>query len=129
MIKDAITLPTIAGKHVLVTDSYTKDSSGNYLTYLFGEGAFLSCDKNNYENQYTTDYDPETSAGVEKFYTKQGKVLHPNGLSLAVDHIAKESPTKAELGTAANWSLKYNTKNVKMGLIKSVVKEDDTPIA
>lgn len=129
MIKDAITLPTIAGKHVLVTDSYTKDSSGNYLTYLFGEGAFLSCDKNNYENQYTTDYDPETSAGVEKFYTKQGKVLHPNGISLAVDNIAKESPTKAELGTAANWSLKYNTKNVKMGLIKSVVKEDDTPTA
>lgn len=129
MIKDAITLPTIAGKHVLVTDSYTKDISGNYLTYLFGEGAFLSCDKNNYENQYTTDYDPETSAGVEKFYTKQGKVLHPNGLSLAVDNIAKESPTKAELGTAANWSLKYNTKNVKMGLIKSVVKEDDTPTA
>lgn len=129
MIKDAITLPTIAGKHVLVTDNYTKDSSGNYLTYLFGEGAFLSCDKNNYENQYTTDYDPETSAGVEKFYTKQGKVLHPNGLSLAVDNIAKESPTKTELGTAANWSLKYNTKNVKMGLIKSVVKEDDTPTA
>ena len=129
MIKDAITLPTIAGKHVLVTDSYTKDSSGNYLTYLFGEGAFLSCDKNNYENQYTTDYDPETSAGVEKFCTKQGKVLHPNGISLAVDNIAKESPTKAELGTAANWSLKYNTKNVKMGLIKSVVKEDDTPTA
>ena len=129
MIKDAITLPTIAGKHVLVTDSYTKDSSGNYLTYLFGEGAFLSCDKNNYDNQYTTDYDPETSAGVEKFYTKQGKVLHPNGISLAVDNIAKESPTKAELGTAANWSLKYNTKNVKMGLIKSVVKEDDTPTA
>lgn len=129
MIKDAITLPTIAGKHVLVTDSHTKDSSGNYLTYLFGEGAFLSCDKNNYENQYTTDYDPETSAGVEKFYTKQGKVLHPNGISLAVDNIAKESPTKAELGTAANWSLKYNTKNVKMGLIKSVVKEDDTPTA
>ena len=128
MIKDAITLPTIAGKHVLVTDNYTKDSSGNYLTYLFGEGAFLSCDKNNYENQYTTDYDPETSAGVEKFYTKQGKVLHPNGLSLAVDNIAKESPTKAELGTAANWALKYNTKNVKMGLIKSVVKED-TPTA
>lgn len=128
MIKDAITLPTIAGKHVLVTDNYTKDSSGNYLTYLFGEGAFLSCDKNNYENQYTTDYDPETSAGVEKFYTKQGKVLHPNGLSLAVDNIAKESPTKTELGTAANWALKYNTKNVKMGLIKSVVKED-TPTA
>lgn len=122
VIKKEITLPTIAGKHVLVTDNFTVNSAGStYLTYLFGEGAFLSCDKKNYEKQYTTDYDPEASAGIEKFYTKQGKVLHPNGVSLAVDNIAKESPTKAELGTAANWSLKYNQKNVKMGLIKSVV--------
>lgn len=120
VISKEITLPTIAGKHVLVTDNFTV-KGGTYLTYLFGEGAFLSCDKNNYKNQYTTNYDPEASAGIEKFYTKQGKVLHPNGVSLAVDNIAKESPTKAELGTAANWALKFNQKNVKMGLIKSVV--------
>lgn len=128
VIQKEITLPTIAGKHVLVTDNFTfKDvESGDsttrqYLTYLFGEGAFLSCDKKNYENQYTTDYDPEASAGIDKFYTKQGKVLHPNGLSLAVDNIAKESPTFTELGTTDNYSLKFNQKNVKMGLIKSVV--------
>ncbi len=123
ILREDIELPTINGKIPLVTDYYTVDTSVSgfpvYKTYLFGEGAFLSADKKNYENQYTTDYDPETSAGVDKFYTKQGKVLHPNGLSLAVDNIAKESPTLAELGTAANWSLKFNHKNVKMGLIKS----------
>lgn len=122
-IQQEITLPTINGKHVLVTDYYTVDTSKPgfpvFKTFMFGEGAFLSCDKNNYENQYTTNYDPETTAGVEKFYTKQGKVLHPNGLSLAVDNIAKESPTKAELGSSSNWSLKFNPKNVKMGVIKS----------
>lgn len=122
-IKQEITLPTINGKHVLVTDYYTLDASKPgfpvYKTYLFGEGAFLSADKTNYENQYTTSYDPETAAGTDKFYTKQGKVLHPNGLSLAVDTIAKESPTFAELGSQANWSLKFNSKNVKIGLIKS----------
>lgn len=122
-IKQDIQLPTINGKRILVTDYYTLDSSKAgypvYKTYLFGEGAFLSADKKNYENQYTTNYDPETTAGVDKFYTKQGKVLHPNGISLAVDNIAKESPTKTELGTAANWSLKFNHKNVKMGIIKS----------
>lgn len=117
-IKQEINLPTIAGKYVLVTD-YNTVANGIYSTYLFGEGAFLSCDKNNYENQYYTDYDPESLAGIEKFYTKQGKVLHPNGLSLAVDNIAAESPTKTELGTASNWTLKYNTKNVKMGVIKT----------
>lgn len=124
VIKKEITLPTIAGKHVLVTDRFTCTGSGAeavYNTYLFGEGAFLSCDKKNYEKQYTTNYDPEKSAGTDMFYTKQGKVLHPNGLSLAVDSIAKESPTYAELGKSANYSLKFNTKNVKMGLIKSKV--------
>ncbi len=123
VIKQEINLPTIGGKHVLVTDYYTVDNTVSgfpvYKTYLFGEGAFLSCDKNNYENQYTTEYDPETSAGTDKFYTKQGKVLHPNGLSLHTDDIATESPTFAELGNTANYSLKFNHKNVKMGLIKS----------
>ena len=123
VLRQDVELPTIGGKIPLVTDYGTVDTSVEgfpvYKTYLFGEGAFLSADKTNYENQYTTNYDPETSAGVDKFYTKQGKVLHPNGLSLAVDNIEKESPTYAELGDAKNWSLKFNHKNVKMGLIKS----------
>lgn len=122
-IKVDIDLPTINGKTVLVTDYYTVDTTVPgfpvYKTYLFGEGAFLEADKKNYENQYTTDYDPQTAAGTDKFFTKQGKVLHPNGLSLSVDNIAAESPTFAELGTADNWTLKFNPKNVKMGLIKT----------
>ena len=123
VIQQEVTLPRIGGKLVKVTDYYTVDTTTPsfpvYKTFLFGEGAFKSCDKNNYKNQYTTNYDPETAAGTDKFYTKQGKVLHPNGLSLAVDNIAKESPTFAELGAHANWSLKFNHKNVKMGMIKS----------
>ena len=121
-IKQEITLPRINGKLVLVTDRYTVDTTGAlpvFKTYLFGEGAFLTTDKKNYKNQYTTNYDPETAAGIDMFYTKQGKVLHPNGLSLAVDNIAAESPTFAELGNKSNYSLKFNHKNVKMGLIKS----------
>lgn len=122
VLQQDITLPRIGGKLVKVTDYYTVDTTGTvpvYKTYMFGEGAFLSCDKTNYDKQYTTDYDPETSAGVDKFYTKQGKVLHPNGLSLAVDQVAGESPTFAELGASANYSLKFNHKNVRIGVIKS----------
>lgn len=122
-IQKEVTLPTINGKIPIVTDYYTVDTSVTgfpvFKTFLLGQGAFLSCDKNNYEKQYTTDYDPETSAGVDMFYTKQGKVLHPNGLSLNVDNIAAESPTYDELGTSDNYALKFNHKNVKMGLIKS----------
>lgn len=122
-IKQDITLPTIGGKMVKVTDYYTVDTTVPafpvYKTFLLGEGAFLSCDKNNYEKQYTTNYDPETAAGTDKFYTKQGKVLHPNGMSLDVDNIAAESPTKTELGNSSKYSLKFNHKNVKIGVIKS----------
>lgn len=122
-IKKEVILPHIGGKIPFVTDWYTVDNTVSthpvFKTYLLGEGAFKSCDKKNYKNAYTTDYDPETAAGIDMLYTKQGKVLHPNGLSLAVDNIATESPTFEELGNSANWSLKFNHKNVKMGLIKS----------
>lgn len=127
VLQQDVTLPRIGGKLVLVTDYFTSDTTGSgdtqktvYKTYMFGEGAFLSADKTNYENQYTTDYDPETSAGTDKFYTKQGRVLHPNGLSLAVDNIVQESPTFAELGAAKNYQLKFNAKNVKIGVVKSL---------
>jgi len=122
-LQKEVVLPRIGGKIPLVTDYYTVDTKTEgfpvFKTFLFGEGAFLEADKNNYENQYTTDYDPETAAGTDKFYTKQGKVLHPNGISINADNIAAESPTDAELKTAANWTLKFNPKNVKMGLVKS----------
>lgn len=121
-IQKEVTLPTVNGKIVLRTNYHTVDTSGTlpvYKTYLFGEGAFLGANKNNYEKPYYVDYDPETAAGVEMLYTKQGRVLHPNGLSLATDNIANESPTFAELGNKANWTLKFNPKNVKIGMIKT----------
>lgn len=122
-VRNEVILPHIGGKIPLVTDFYTVDASVPgfpvYNTFVLGEGAFLSATKNNYEEPYYVDYDPETDAGIEKLYTKQGRVLHPNGISLAVDNIATESPTFTELGNPENWALKFNHKNVKMGLIKS----------
>lgn len=122
-IKQDIELPTINGKVVLRSNVHTVDASVPgfpvYKTYLLGAGALLGATKNNYKEPYYVDYDPETAAGIEMLYTKQGKVLHPNGFSLAVDNIAKESPTLAELGNKDNWALKFNPKNIKLGLIKS----------
>lgn len=121
-LQGEVTLPTINGKVVLRTNYHTVDTSGAvpvYKTWAFGEGAFLGAPKNNYEKAYYVDYDPETTAGVEMLYTKQGRVLHPNGLSIAADNIVNESPTFAELGNKANWALKFNHKNVKIGLLKT----------
>lgn len=122
-IERDVDLPTIGGFIPLVSDRFTVDTTGDnpvYKTYMIGSGAILTCDKTNYENPYYVDYDPETKAGIQKLYTKQGYVLHPNGFSINANKIKTESPTSAELGTKANWSLAFNEKNVRMGMIKSL---------
>lgn len=117
-----IELPTINGLVVVQDDRNTIDTSGSvpkYITTIVGRGAILSARKTNYEEPYYTDYDPESSAGVEKLYTKEGRVLHPNGFNFNVNNVATESPTKAELGETDNWSLAFKEKNVRIGQIIS----------
>lgn len=117
-----VNLPTINGLVVVPTDRFTVDATGDvpkYKTLIVGRGALLTARKTNYNEPYYTDYDPESLAGVEKLYTKEGRVLHPNGFDLNVKNIANESPTKEELGTADNWSLAFNEKNIKIGQIIS----------
>lgn len=123
-LQQEINLPTINGLIVVPSDRHTTIVAADgtpikYVTTIVGRGAVLSAPKNNYENQYYTDYDPESKAGIEKLYTKQGRVLHPNGFSIKADNIEKESPSRAELGTAANWELKFDEKNIKIGQIIS----------
>lgn len=117
-----VNLPTINGLVVVPSDRHTVDVSGDipkYITTIVGRGALLTAKKNNYEEPYYVDYDPETSAGIEKLYTKEGRVLHPNGFDLNTKNIEKESPTRAELGTTDNWTLAFNEKNIKIGQIIS----------
>lgn len=117
-----INLPTVGGLVLAQSDRYTVDTSGSvpkYKTTIIGAGSVLSARKTNYEEPYYTDYDPETAAGVQKLYTKEGRVLHPNGFDLAVANISTESPTRTELGTAANWTLKFDPKNIRIGQIIS----------
>lgn len=117
-----VNLPTINGLVVVTSDRFTVDATGDvpkYKTLIVGRGAILTARKTNYNEPYYTDYDPESRAGIEKLYTKEGRVLHPNGFDLDTKNIENESPTKEELGTADNWSLAFNEKNIKIGQIIS----------
>lgn len=117
-----VNLPTINGLVVVTSDRFTVDATGDvpkYKTLIVGRGALLTARKTNYNEPYYTDYDPESRAGIEKLYTKEGRVLHPNGFDLNVKNIANESPTKEELGTSDNWTLAFNEKNIKIGQIIS----------
>ena len=115
-------LPMYGNMLVLETDTNTVDTSVAsypvYTSYMVGAGAFLGSVKD-IPNPYSTAYDAEDAGGVNKLYTKQARVLHPNGLSMVVDNIVAESPTNAELATPANWTLKFNHKLVALACIKS----------
>jgi hypothetical protein len=117
-----IALPSINGDIVMQRDigtAFTLNAQAAYRTFLFGPGAFLTAPKSNIEKPFYLDYDAETAGGTDLLYTKMARVLHPNGVSFDSSAMAKASPTRAELATVGNWSLKFDHKNVKIGLIVS----------
>lgn len=117
-----VELPAVGNMIVLETDTNTVDTSTVgfpiYHSYMLGKGVFLSAPKTVY-NPYGTAYDNETRGGVEKLYTKQAMVIHPNGFSIKADAIVEESPTIAELAKPTNWELKINDRLVAIAEIIS----------
>lgn len=117
-----IIVPMIGNMIVLETDTGTSETDAKgvtkYHSYMFGRGVFLTCDKL-VHRPYGAKYDDEENGGVEKIYTKQAKVIHPNGFSIKASNIAEESPTNEELANPANWELVFNHKNVAIAEIIS----------
>jgi hypothetical protein len=106
------------GKPVIVDDSMTAVTNQTttkieYHTYLCGTGLFMTApvriDTPNY-----VDYDPETLGGIQKLYTKWGRLLHPYGFSFDVATVATESPTNTEFANSNLWSQEYDGKNIPL---------------
>lgn len=110
------------GNMVLIeSDTNTVDTSNTlpiYESYMAGVGSFLTNTKD-IPNPYYAEYDPETDGGVNKLYTKQARIIHPNGMSLKVNNIVAESPTNEELATSTNWELAFDHRLVALACIKS----------
>ena len=107
---------------VMVDDSMTtgkKDGVATYTTYLLGEGSIATARNVRIDRPNYVNYDPESKGGVNKLYTKWGMAMHPLGMSLDVSKIAKNSPTRVELGTKANWTKVWDSKNIKLAKIIS----------
>lgn len=115
-----IELKTIGNMIILETDDGTVDNTKAefpvYHSYMLGRGTILTASKE-VPHPYYTDYDAEKLGGVSMLYTKQARVLHPNGFSIVAENIVEESPTRAELGNSANWKLKFNHKNIAIAEI------------
>lgn len=130
-LSQASQLARIGGMVVIVNNAFTTASITDeainggkattaYKTYVLGEGSFIGCRKTNYEKPYYTDYDPESKAGIQKLYTKEGRVIHPNGMSFKADNVTGASPTDAELTATKNWERKMKLENIRIGQMLSL---------
>ncbi|MEI7733550.1 MAG: hypothetical protein WCO56_28530 [Verrucomicrobiota bacterium] len=116
---------TFQGRRVIVDDSLpTRAGSTDgtvYTSYLFGPGAFA-------KGAAPLDGTPLQSGtgteGVELFrdslasdtalINRRRYILHPRGVKFTSASVAGDSPTNAELETAANWVRVFENKNVRI---------------
>lgn len=108
-------LGTYLGKQILIDDTMPTVPAGaaakKYMSYIIGPGAFLTA-PGAIKVPVETDRNPEIKGGMEMLYYKWRRILHPVGFSFDAGSVIAESPTTAELGTTAKWSLIFNPKLV-----------------
>ncbi len=75
-----------------------------YTTYVLGDGAieYTDCGA---KVPYETDRNPSKNGGQDTLYSRQRKCFAPFGISFTQKHMAKLSPTDAELENGENWEL------------------------
>ena len=118
-------LASFQGRRVVVDDSLptragTTDGTV-YTTYLFGQGAFA---KGVAPLSGTPLQGGIGTEGVELarvpldsdtlLINRRRYILHPRGVKFTSASVAADSPTAAELETAANWVRVWENKNVRL---------------
>lgn len=106
-----LALATLNGRLVMVDDSMpteqTTDGATVYTTFVLGDGAieFTDCGA---KVPHEMDRDPAKNGGQDTLYSRQRKCWAPYGISFTKRHMAKPSPTNAELANGENWMLVHS---------------------
>lgn len=109
-----IQIPTYLGRRVIVDDGLP-NGGGTYTTYLFGEGAIAWA-----EGTPRVPSEIERNAlvggGEEYLVSRRHVILHPRGIAWTpgMGVPAKDTPSNTELALAANWTRKYEPKNIRI---------------
>jgi hypothetical protein len=106
-IERDLPMATWNGRTVLIDDNMpTLTDAGvtKYTTYVLGVGAF-DFEDIGAEVPFAMTRDEAKNGGQAYLWSRQRKVFAPYGISFTKTAMATNSPTKAELGTAANWAL------------------------
>lgn len=114
---------TYQGRRVTVDDGCPVDNDGVYTTYLFGNGAVALGNGSPVGHVATeVDRDKQTGGGIDYLINRKAFILHPRGIAYtgAVrEHV--ETPTRAELMNAVNWKPVYESKQLRIVMIKHKV--------
>jgi len=118
-------LRTFQGRRVVVDDNLptragTTDGTV-YTTYLFGQGAFARgaapLDSAPLQGGFGTEGVELARLPLEsdtQLINRRRYILHPRGVKFTSASVAADSPTNAELETAANWTRVWENKNVRI---------------
>jgi hypothetical protein len=116
-IQRTVALADWNGRTVMIDDDVPTEevaaAGGNpaytkYTTYLLGQGAFDYCDCGaKVPNE--TWRDPKTDGGEDWLITRQRHLYAPRGFSFVMPSSPIVSPTDAQLGTAARWTVVKDT--------------------
>ncbi|CUU45553.1 major capsid protein [Clostridium beijerinckii] len=109
-----VKIPTYLDYRVVVDDSCPV-TSGVYTTYLFGKGAF---GLGNGAAPVPSETDRDTLAGEDILINRQHFLLHPRGIKWKEASVAGKTPTFAEIATGSNWEKVYDTKNIRIVILK-----------
>ena len=118
-------LRTFQGRRVVVDDNLpTRAGSTDgtvYTTYLFGQGAFARgaapLDSAPLQGGFGTESVKLARLPLEsdtQLINRRRYILHPRGVKFTSASVAGDSPTNAELETAANWTRVWENKNVRI---------------
>lgn len=80
-----------------------------YVTYVFGEGAFKFADLG-VKVPYEMSRDPKTNGGEDTLYSRKRICIAPYGISFTKNSVTTLSPTNTELMNGKNWKLIDNGK-------------------
>jgi hypothetical protein len=112
-----ITVPRFLGREVITDDTLPTEagttSGTKYTTYLFGAGAigFGEGGEPSLSVEEAVETDRDSLAGDDLLIVRRHFLMHPRGVAFVGDP-AGVSPTKAELENGANWTKRYEDKNI-----------------
>lgn len=110
---------TYQGRKVIVDDGCPVES-GNYTTYLFGQGALAYGNGSPVGFVPTeVDRDKKKGSGVDYLINRKTFIMHPRGIAwqnLVRENV--ETPTEAELANAKNWKMVYEPKQIRTVALK-----------